>query len=156
MDGITRFPKRKSPRLHGYNYANPNYYFVTICTHSKKCLFGLPGSLTHHGRIAEDALCQITAHFPGVRIEKSVVMPNHVHAIVVIEPNSADLTVIIGQYKAFVTKQIHQYAPDMVVWQTSFHDHIIRSQHNYEKIWNYIDANPVKWMDDCFYSANIT
>ena len=90
--------------------------------------------------------------YPEVIVEKYVIMPNHVHAIIRIDGrNSRDLTKIIGQYKMAVTKRIHKINPALEVWQRSFHDHIIRNQQGYEKIWQYIENNPRKWEEDCFF-----
>ena len=107
------------------------------------------------GKCVEENLLTIPQVYPCVRIDKYVVMPNHVHAIVVIEDKdrSADLCTIIGQYKMSVTKRIRKIAPGREVWQRSFHDHVIRNQQAYEKIWLYIEGNPLKWEDDCFYVA---
>ena len=66
-----------------------------------------------------------------------------------------DLNVVIGQYKMTVTKCIREIKPDCKVWQRSFHDHVIRNQSRYEKIWNYIEDNPRKWEEDCFYIADV-
>ena len=145
-----RFPERKNPRINGYNYKTPNYYFVTICTHEKKWLFGTPGTLNSFGRIALDGLQEIHKHFPGAYTDKFVVMPNHVHAIIVLKDNAVHLSVIVGQYKSFVSKMIHAEAPEVLVWQASYYDHVIRNQESYEKIWNYIETNPIKWQDDCY------
>ena len=146
-----RFPVRKNPRLTHYDYTSYNYYFVTICTYNKQCIFGSPVSLSAIGKIAADCMAKIPIHFPGISIDKWVIMPNHVHAIVVLPGNSAALSTIIGQYKAAVTREIRAFDSDMQVWQTSFHDHIIRNQADYERIWLYIEVNPARWMDDCFY-----
>lgn len=144
-------PQRKHPRLCYYDYSTPGYYFVTICTHEKRCIFGSPMHLNQLGRIADAAFGEISEHFPNVQVDKYVVMPNHVHAIIVLPPGTAGLSSIVGSYKSYVTKRIHAANPNMPVWQTSFHDHVIRSQQGYEKIWYYIDSNPLKWEDDCFY-----
>jgi REP element-mobilizing transposase RayT len=147
-----RFPVRKNPRLKIYDYTTPNYYFVTICTKDKKCIFGTADQLNCHGRIAYLGLQEMSHHFPGVQLEKFVVMPNHIHAIIVLQDKTVDLSTVVGQYKSFVSKNIHAISPELKVWQTSFHDHVIRDQRSYEKIWNYIDTNPLRWNEDCFYS----
>ena len=149
-----RFPVRKSPRIKHYDYATPNYYFVTICTSSKACLFGSPQRLNHRGKIAQSGLLEIAKHFHGVYIDKSVVMPNHIHAIIVLQNEVANLSTIIGQYKSFVTKKLHETEPNLQVWQTFFHDHVIRNEKSYQKIWNYIETNPIKWQEDCFFANN--
>ena len=138
MSNDERFPSRKHPRLKEYDYSTPNYYFITICTWKKQCLFGAAGSLNARGKIAEHGILQIEKHFPNVRVDHYVVMPNHVHAIIILQDDQANLTTVVGQYKSYVTRQIHKMEPDIQVWQTSFHDHGIRTQAGYEKIWNYI------------------
>ena len=145
------YPKRKSPRLQEYDYTTPNYYFITICTQQKKKLFGEIGNINRFGQIATEAFLQIPSHFSNVTVDKFVVMPNHVHAIIVLKESQVNLSTVIGLYKSFVTKKIHEHMPDFRVWQASFHDHVIRNQKSYEKIWTYIDTNPIKWSEDCFY-----
>ena len=147
-----RFHSRKNPRMSYYNYSTPNYYFVTICTRDKRCLFGAPNHLNLFGKIAEVGLSQIEPHFPGVRVDKHIVMPNHIHAIVVLTNTKVNLSVVIGQYKAFVSNRMHKAGHTGPVWQTSFHDHVIRSQRSYQHIWQYIDSNHAKWQTDCFYT----
>lgn len=145
------YPKRKHPRLRYYDYSTPNYYFITICTHKKVCIFGEPGKLNAFGQIAEKGLLEIPKRYENVRLDKYVVMPNHIHAIVVLEQKNKDIEIIMGQYKAFVSKQIRRNSPGLYVWQASFHDHIIRNKKSYEKIWLYIEGNPLKWKEDRFY-----
>ena len=146
-----RFPSRKSPRLKYYDYSLPNYYFVTICTFDRVCIFGKPDRLSQRGVVAEAVLREIESHFSSVRVDKYVVMPNHVHMILVLENSNAELTQIVGQYKSSVTREIRKTYPQSQVWQTSFHDHVIRNQKDYERIWSYIEANPQNWDKDCFF-----
>ena len=146
-----RFPVRKRPRLKDFDYSSHNYYFVTACTRDKACLFGSPDKLSRMGHITADCLQEIELHFPGVTVDKWVVMPNHIHAIIILPGNQTALPAVIGQYKAAVTKKIRTFYPNADIWQSSFHDHVIRNQADYQRIWAYIDTNPAKWMDDCFY-----
>ena len=146
-----RFPERKNPRIRGYDYATPNYYFVTICTHHKKCLFWTNGKLNCLGQIAYDAVQQIPTHFPQNRVEQFVIMPNHIHMILVVEPGGADTSVVVGSFKSYVARIVHGTDPQLKVWQTSYHDHVIRNQLQYERIWIYIESNPMRWEKDCFY-----
>jgi REP element-mobilizing transposase RayT len=124
---------------------------VTICTHEKACIFGSPERQNPLGNIAVRGLLEVQSHFSDIKIDKFVVMPNHVHAIVVLQGNDVKLPVVIGQYKSYVSREIHKLQPGIPVWQTSFHDHVVRNQADYERIWAYIDTNPARWMDDCFY-----
>ena len=147
------FPKRKSPRIPNYDYSLPNYYFITICTYEKECLFGEPGALNLFGRYAEECILNIPRLHPEIQLDKYVIMPNHVHAILILSDmqENRNISTVIGQYKMAVTKKIRQINPEIIVWQRSFHDHVIRNQTGYEKIWEYIENNPIKWEEDCFY-----
>ena len=150
------FPVRRSPRIPRYDYRTVNSYFVTICTHEKKCIFYSGGQLSECGLIAEECLRQIPGRYPGYRIDHCVVMPNHIHAIITIETEGAKaLSYVVGQYKSAVAKLIHRKNPGIAVWQRSFHDHVIRNQKRYELIWNYIETNPLRWNEDCFYSGGV-
>ena len=137
-------------------------YFVTICARNKEKLFGrvtdgdelhLPQmQLSETGRIVEEQILTIrNAHF--VSLIKYVVMPNHLHMILQVEEgaekNLAANAVIphtIGTFKRFCTGRIGEN-----VFQRSFHDRVIRNQREFEKIWTYIENNPCKWKEDCFY-----
>ena len=147
-----RFHIRKHPRMPQYNYATPNYYFVTICTKNKRCIFGTGSRNNVYGDLAEAGLKKIPEHFDKVRVDKYAIMPNHIHAIVVLEDGADALPTVIGQYKSYVTRKIHEIDPDVAVWQTSFHDHVIRNQKSYERIWSYIDSNRQKWQEDCYFA----
>lgn len=146
------FYNRKSPRIPEYDYATPNYYFITICTKNKKCYFGVADCLSEYGKIAEKHLRQIDTHYECVKVDKYVVMPNHIHMILILEQGAViNAEQVIGQYKSGVSREIRKTDPEFVLWQRSFHDHIIRNQKQYEKIWMYIENNPLRWEKDCFY-----
>ena len=146
------FPKRKNPRMSHYDYTQPGYYFITICTKDKKCIFGAPCCLNPYGQAAKWGLDEIEKHTKGIKVDKYVVMPNHIHAILVLTDNTADLSVVVGQYKSAVTRRIHEKEQNIKVWQASYHDHVIRNEQDYLKIWNYIDTNPIRWEKDCFFT----
>ena len=107
-----------------------------------------------YGRIAERGLMEIPKHFPSVRAEKFVVMPNHIHAILILGEKAPNLSVVVGQFKSVVSKQIHMMEPKRNVWQASFPDHVIRDQKGYERIWLYMESNPENWEQDCFFQNN--
>ena len=143
---------RKSPRIPNFDYSSSNYYFITICTHNRRCIFGQPDALNNRGAIARNHILRIAEHYDGVRVDKYVIMPNHVHMILILsnEQNS-DCRQIVAQYKSGVSREIHCDCPGSRIWQRSFHDHVIRNQAEYEKIWLYIEVNPQQWHKDCFY-----
>ena len=159
-------PKRKPTRLKGYDYSACGYYFVTICTFARKNIFshivgqGLAPAenrLTGLGEIAKQELLKSEQRYKGIKIDKYVIMPNHIHAIVIIENAEAGaspcptLSDVICGFKSITTRKSHLISRQEKIWQTSFHDHIIRGEDDYLKIWNYIDENPQKWKEDRFY-----
>ena len=171
-------PERKPNRLPGYDYASHGAYFVTICTAKKEPLFwegAHPGDnndrggnhvgaaisrpqatlqLSPAGRLVEQAIQAIPAHYPAVSVDKYVIMPNHVHAIIRIETSgdggrmvsAPTLSTVVGQMKRWVSKQIGR-----PIWQKSFYDHVIRNEKEYLDDWSYIDQNPAKWEEDALY-----
>ena len=154
-------PKRKPTRLKDYDYSQNGYYFITVCTHNKQkilCdivgegLCALPSiKLTQIGTEIENSIKYINDNCNGIAIDKYVIMPNHIHLIIKITggdgPPPLRVCDIIGRLKSYTTK-LHGDK----LWQRSFHDHIIRGEEDNLKIWNYIDTNPQKWKEDCFYT----
>ena len=137
---------RKSPRIPNYDYSTQNYYFITICTHNRKCIFGNVFCLNQIGKIAEEHIRLISSHYQDVSVEKYVVMPNHIHMILELNCNGQyNVQQIIGQYKSGVSREVGRLFPDVEVWQRSFHDHVIRNQEDYNEVWEYIENNPAKW-----------
>ena len=79
---------RRSIRLKGYDYHQPGAYFVTICTQDRACLFGdaVEGEiqLNDAGRMVHDVWNELPNHYPGIAIDAFVVMPNHIHGIMIL------------------------------------------------------------------------
>ena len=157
-------PKRKQNRLRCYDYSSNGGYFVTICTDQRKkilCDIGEDGIVRRMkcGILAEKIIWDIPRRFPTVSVDKYVVMPNHIHLLLLFAKEnttgSTDVTLgnVIGWYKYQVTKQINEAFGNAGnrVFQRSYHDHVIRGHRDYELIWEYIDTNPQKWLLDCFY-----
>ncbi|MCZ7542020.1 MAG: transposase [Anaerolineae bacterium] len=160
---------RRSIRLQGYDYAQEGAYFVTICTHHRTCLFGevvdSAMQLSGFGEIVQDCWFDIPAHFPYVELDAFVVMPNHVHGVIVIvdeegrgkvctAPTSGfgrsvagSLSAIVGSFKSAVTKQINEIrkTPRMTIWQRGYYDHVIRDEEDLNRIRQYIVDNPAHW-----------
>ncbi len=160
------FPKRKPNRLPDFDYSTSGAYFITICTKDHKCLFWQsvgasiarpqPSLLSQSGIIVDRAIRQIPVHYPAVSVDHYVVMPNHIHLLLQINTDAdgramlaPTISTVVQQLKGSVTKQIGQ-----PVWQKLFHDHVIRNEKDYWKIWQYIDNNPVQWQEDCFYLSD--
>ena len=150
-------PKRKQNRLSCFDYRNPGYYFITICTRDKENLFWDHSNsenpkLSSIGIIVEQSICRIPNVYPIIHLDKYVVMPNHVHFILIVEryeenPDGLSISTIVGQ-----TKRVASKAAKRELWQRSFHDHIIRNEKDYQMIWKYIEDNPRKWKEDRFYT----
>lgn len=169
-------PHRKDIRLKNYDYSRNGAYFVTICTHNRKYIFwknydtyrvgaafGGPHEkilLTEYGKIVKDELMRIPSIYTDVVfIPKFVIMPNHIHLIIVINsynekgPPKAAPTIgrIINMFKGAVSKK-----SGFRVWQKSFYDHIIRNNDEYRIYWQYIESNPENWEnDELFINENI-
>lgn len=163
-------PKRKLNRLSNYDYSQPGSYFITVCTKDRKeilsvieepsvgnAVLGIPlVRLSKYGMITEKIILQMQNFYSGVNIDKYVIMPNHIHLIVTITddgvPGTAHPTVsgFIGTLKRFVNKEAGKN-----IWQSSFYDHIIRDENDYQIRWEYIKDNPAKWFDDELYKNKI-
>ncbi|MBE7044318.1 MAG: hypothetical protein E7397_02220 [Ruminococcaceae bacterium] len=106
--------------------------------------------LTSIGIEVEKSIQYINDNDIGVKIDKYVVMPNHIHLILILDDSGGHgnppLQNIIGQLKSYTTNKYGN-----VLWQRSYHDHIIRGEKDYQKIWEYIDTNVLIWEKDCFY-----
>jgi putative transposase len=163
-----RYPQRRSPRLRGYDYSQEGAYFVTICTYRRDHHFvvvtNVDTLLNDIGTIAAEHWSTIPTVFPQIECDAFVIMPNHVHGIIVInEPHAASnkrhtLGVVIGNYKAAVTRQMNRKlgirAPRL--WQDSFHDHIIRDERSLNHIRQYVLTNPAQWEADSLYTPRKT
>ena len=161
------FPVRRSPRLQGYDYSQEGAYFITICTHHRIHTFGeikeSECRLAQAGIIAQQDWEAITQHYPNVELDAFVVMPNHVHGIIVLvgaglipsastQPKAGLLSQIMSGYKAGVTRRIHALNQSTTtVWQRSFDDHIVRNEKELNFIRNYVINNPSLWEQDRFY-----
>ncbi len=88
---------RRSIRLKGYDYARPGAYFLTLCTQNRACLFGtvVDGEMHANGAgcMVQRWWDELNHKFPHIRTDAFVVMPNHVHGIIMIHPVGADLRV---------------------------------------------------------------
>lgn len=153
---------RKRQQLKNFGYSSQKYYFVTICAKNHKNIFGtiinendnVKEKYSACGKIANKHLLQIENHFESITIDKYVIMPNHIHIILIIGCDGVSersrpfptLSTVVGLYKSGVSREVGSR-----IWQKSFHDHIIRNEKDYAKIWEYIDNNPLKWSLDRYY-----
>ena len=165
-------PNRKNNRLKNYDYSTSGAYFLTICAKNKRCMFArIVGGgvldapqvqLTDFGNVIKNRIMSMNETYSHVKTEKYVIMPNHIHLLVSINDNNvicgngpsgtpAPTNAKIPQYVSAL-KRLCNREIGINVWQRSYHDHIIRSQSDYDMIWQYIDTNPIRWEQDCFYT----
>ena len=158
---MNNLPKRKPTRLKNFDYSTNGMYFVTVCTKGKeKILSNIVGGdahiapiieLTEYGKIVDNYINSINSIYPNISIEKYVVMPNHIHLLIMIDgtmwaSSPTTISSVVRSVKTLTTKQIGKS-----IFQRSFHDHIVRDDAEYQMIYNYIDSNPSLWTEDCFY-----
>jgi putative transposase len=150
---------RRSIRLPGYDYTQNGAYFVTICTWQRQHLFGEVIDGTMHvgelGSIVEFHWHKLVKYHQHLELDAFVVMPNHVHGILVLMENGRSskrqsLSEIIRGFKTFSSRQINKYRDwaGVPVWQRGYYEHIIRNGDAWQNIRNYIFNNPSNWMHD--------
>jgi REP element-mobilizing transposase RayT len=174
--------RRRSIRLQGYDYSMAGAYFVTICAYRRECFFGeiVDGEmwLSDAGRTARPIWEQLPDHYPYIRLDAFVIMPNHVHGIVILNdatdmvgaglkpaPTTSQTSLkpaptggrkrhslpeIIRAFKTFSSRRINE-SREMIgvpVWQRNYYEHVIRNDRALNAIRNYIEANPLQWAND--------
>lgn len=165
---------RKSIRAPGFDYRDPGTYFVTMCTNNREHLFGeirngIMG-LNEYGCVVADEIRNTTVIRPYVHIDTWIIMPNHVHILFRIDDHIPDvirasprdaptfqlpaqsLGSIINHFKSACTKRIntiHDF--DGTIWQRNYHDHIVRSIEECDRIRIYIRQNPANWISDEYH-----
>lgn len=168
---------RRSIRLAGYDYPQPGAYFVTICTHQRACFLAeiIDGAvhLTEYGAIVQACWAALPDHYSHVALDAFVIMPNHVHGIIVLADEgqsyeggsetrpyggaqtlSAEkrhsLPEIVRAFKAFAARRINEAreSAGWPVWQRTFYDHVIRDDPELQAVQAYITLNPDRWAAD--------
>lgn len=175
--GLVR-SSRRSIRLPGYDYRQAGVYFVTLCTYQHASLFGsiIDGDmiLNKLGTVVAEEWQRVAEFRRNVKLDISVVMPNHLHGLVIIEfwqgsnsiqssPAAGDKTsgtlqadslgAIVGQFKLAVSRQakLRQLHSHKLIWQRNYYDHIVRSEKSLNEIRRYIIENPARWAGDSLY-----
>ncbi|MGN1432717.1 MAG: transposase [Ruminococcus sp.] len=180
--------KRNQIRLKNYDYSKNGAYFVTICSKNKEVLFGkivgdgIPDvplaerddngnvyvKLSDVGLTVQQTIEYINEHNENTEIEKYVIMPNHIHLLIMVnrindkgfgtsgKPSPTEnedetraneiIPKLVSSLKRYTNRQAKTD-----LWQRSYYDHIIRTQKDYDEIWEYIDTNPIKWELDKYY-----
>jgi putative transposase len=162
-------------RLRNWDYSSRGWYFVTMCTQNRVPIFGEVANdevrLSKLGLIADSELRTLPSHYENVEVDIHVVMPNHVHALIMIDgdhrftpnprtinsavprhgfhpPEAGSLSVIVRSYKAGVTKRSHECGFQVPIWQPRFYDHLLRGDSSISAVRDYIRNNPANWAED--------
>jgi REP element-mobilizing transposase RayT len=164
MTNSTSHKHRRSIRLPGFDYARCGAYFVTICTAHRQNLFGavMDGTmvLNEAGEVAASCWTAIPSHFPIASVDAWVVMPNHVHGILLIEtdgevehtaiPNGTTRTVgsIVRGFKIGVTNWFRKQSIGDAIWQRNYWERIVRDDTELDRVRTYVAHNPRNWSRD--------
>ena len=162
-------PGRRSIRLRGYDYARPGAYFVTVCTHRRVPLFG---SVVRHrmvlnatGRVVRARWDGLPEHYPHLRLDEAVVMPDHFHGIFVLDgllaPEFDDVATVGGAtvasphalfeivraFKSFSAREINvqRGTPGASVGQRGYFERVVRDDAQLHSVRRYIRLNPARW-----------
>jgi len=161
-----KLPKRKPIRWDKHDYSDAGRYFITVCTEGRKPIlsriisvgdgaYDVPDiELTEIGKTVEKYLLS-SNKIDGVQIDQYVIMPNHIHFVVLCEgngtsrapsPTNARIPHLVSTFKRFCNREIGKQ-----VFQRSFYDRVIRDEKEYIRVCNYIVENPLKWREDELY-----
>ena len=167
-----------SSRLSTHNYSSNGYYFITICTQNRENYLGEvindTMKLSKIGTTAQNYWQEIPKHFPFVKLDEFVIMPNHIHGIIIINnivetqnfaslpksaslqqkmpqnqfgPQSKNLASIVRGYKIGVKKFVTINNLNFS-WQPRFYDSIIKNEKSLNRIREYIHNNAKNWNYD--------
>jgi REP element-mobilizing transposase RayT len=175
--------ERRNIRLKGWDYSSEGVYFITICCKDRQPFFGKINdenvTLSEIGFISKQFWLEIPVHFPHIRLDEFVIMPNHIHGIIILDyslvgtrhgmtlryyhnsfknfnqfsqPVKNSVSVIINQYKSSVTRWCNKHNFNEFHWQSRFYEQILHNETAIDGIREYIYRNPKSWQDDEFYT----
>ena len=164
-------PKRKPARLGCFDYSTTGAYFVTICTEERREILssivggdvpdapfsGAKVILSEYGIIADKYINQLSDFYNNITVDRYVIMPNHIHIILLVLGGGASRTSPPTKQHSQVSKFVstfkrfcnNEYGCN--IWQRSFYDHVIRNRRDYDEITKYIVENPMRWHYDELY-----
>ncbi len=150
------YPKRKSIRLKEYDYSKEGYYYITVCTKNKELYF----KTCEIKDIVHNCWIKIPDYFKNVGIDEFVIMPNHLHGLLIIDKKLCQINElnknidmkhkptigeIIRYFKARTTHIMRKNNSSEFSWQRNYYEHIIRNEKELNRMRKYIIDNPLKW-----------
>jgi putative transposase len=147
---------RQSIRLKEFDYSQSGAYFLTCVTHNRSNLFGKIENnivqLNQYGELVRMEWLRLPQRFPGIDIDEFVIMPNHIHGIVIIADHKAgwNLATIVGSFKSSTARMINAIRKSIggLIWQRNYYEHVIRDDEELNRVREYIQNNPLNWMQD--------
>ena len=163
--------ERKQVRLRDYDYSQAGGYFITICTYNREYLFGhvinYHMALNETGRIVRQWWLKLEDRFTNVKLENYVVMPNHIHGIIMVPEKENEVGAIhelplrsgmiprrqmlipkvVGYFKMNSAKYVNRLRGviGISLWQRNYYEHIVRNESELSRIREYIQNNSLKW-----------
>ncbi len=169
--------RRRSLRLRGFDYSKEGAYFVTICTRNRECLFGevVAGRmrLSEAGQAIQAVWARLSERFPTIESDAFIVMPNHIHGILVLVGAGPVLSLVEGlslPVKGAASSAPTAFTPITLgnllrafksisavganrflsrsgkpLWQRNYYEHVIRNEESLNRIREYIATNPLRW-----------
>jgi REP element-mobilizing transposase RayT len=140
---------RRSIRLRGYDYSKPGAYFVTICTHDRESSL----ETASVAGLVTAAWADLPWRCPGVALDEFIVMPNHVHGIIVLTgaaSSAPTLGEVVRAFKSLSAIEANRArgAEGQPFWQRNYYEHIVRDDDELRIIRQYIRSNPSMWETD--------
>ena len=178
---------RRSIRLTGYDYAQAGEYYVTLCVKDRDCILGeiLQNEvrLSRIGEIVKQCWEGIPKHFSNAMLDEFIIMPNHLHGIVILvgtrhavsqpitssqrekiplqmgeefgKPICGSLSTIMRSFKSAAANRIHSKGYPEFAWQSRFHDHILRDTYDLDRVRRYMRNNPTRWFENSRKEMNV-
>lgn len=164
-------PERKKTGLTGWDYSSEGTYFLTICAKERRNIFSqIVGcgildapyvQLSKYDASVQRSMLYLSENTAGIKLEKWVIMPNHVHLLVNVlkdptgcsgasempRPANGVIPKFLSSLKRFTNRE-----NGVQLWQNGYYDHIVRDEADFLRIWQYIDNNPAVWLEDKYYS----
>ncbi len=154
-------PDREPLQLPFRDYPLSGEYLVTICTQDGAEHFGtVEGGkmqLSPAGIIAKEEWRKIAAALPKVRLDTFIVMPGHLHGILMIVGHDTveSLGSIIGRFKSACAKRIRDAGFRNFRWQAGYFQYAIRDKTDLDRVRNYVVTNPLHWKSGKVFSEDI-
>ena len=168
---MKELPVRKDIRLKEYDYSSAGCYFITVCVKDRHELLGeiLVGDavpsvpsrmkLSNIGKLVNAYLSRMNDVLELATLDCFAIMPNHVHLLISLQTERRGTLRTASPTKAVIPRIVHGMKSVTTrnsgysIWQRSYHDHIIRDEAEYQKIWQYIEENPSRWTEDRYYKT---